>query len=413
MVSRGGVLLVAAGGRPAFGGRPETALEALVGARFAADVEAGLAPFQQDSDGWGVASLVDRRRPAAFTCDQEVVLRQAMADHGWEAPQFVAGRSLAERDGVDVPRHSLMQAVGGSVSESGYRRVWHVSVAGVPPVPRRSGISDPASGAELVRRVAAGAGVRLIEGGAVAVVPTVAERALASVVSYPRFAEDGSTGWAVGALRAVVDALARSRLVNQVVQLFAFERFLVRALRAGTRAARRAVLAWAYWAVAESLGRVHSVTLAPGTAPRVMYEASTRTLALDGRGKGVGRSLGAMFAVAEVCADPRVRAAAERRDPVALLRLAGVGGPISHPERSDPLDWDARAELVAAMAAKRAAERLGLRYVAPPLSGDFVAGTLRVLDGEGWRSVAIEAGNLAAWLVDGGRGRGFWPAALE
>ena len=412
-MNRGGVLLVAAGGRPAVGARPETALEALVGARFAADVEAGVAPFQQDSDGWGVASLVDRRRPAAFTCDQELVLRQAMADHGWEAPQFVARRPPAGGAGVDLPRHSLMQAVGGSVSESGYRRVWHASGAGVPAPRRRPAISDAAAGAELVRRVAAGAGVRLVEGGALALAPTVTERRLASVVSCRSFAGEGGAGWAVGALRAVVDALARSRLVNQVVQLFAFERFLLRALRAGTRAARRDVLAWAYWAVAESLGRVHSVTLAPGTAPRVMYEASTRTLVLDGRERGVGRSLGAIFAVAEVCGDSRVRAAAARRDPVALLRLAGVGGPISHPERSDPLDWDARAALVAAIAAKRSAERLGLTYLAPALPGDFAAGALRVLDGEGWRSVAIEAGNLAGWLVDCGRGRGFWPAALE
>ena len=412
-MSGSGVLVVAGGGRPAFGARPGTALETLVGARFAADVEAGVAPFQQDSDGWGVASLVDRRRPAAFTCDQEVVLRQAMADHGWEVPQFVARRPRAGNDGVDLPRHSLMQAVGGSLSESGYRRVWHVSGSDVPVARRPRVISDAGDAAELVRCVATRAGMRLVEDGSVTVAPAVVGRGLASVVSVERFRASGGVRWAVGALRAVVGALSRSRLVNQVVQLFAFERFLLRAMGAGRGPAARGVLAWAYWAVAESLGRVHSVTLAPGTAARVMYEASTRTLVLDGRGRGVGRSLAAIFAVAEVCADRRVQAAAERRDPVALLRLAGVGGPVSHPERSDPRDWDARASVVAAIAAKRAAERLGLAYLAPPSSPDFVAGALRVLDGEGWRSVATEAGNLAAWLVDCGRGRGFWPSALE
>ena len=55
------VVAVEGGSRPARGSRPATALESLVGARLMADVRRGAAPFQRDSDGWGVARLVDRR----------------------------------------------------------------------------------------------------------------------------------------------------------------------------------------------------------------------------------------------------------------------------------------------------------------------------------------------------------------
>ena len=144
-----------------------------------------------------------------------------------------------------------------------------------------------------------------------------------------------------------------------------------------------------------------------------MYEDSTRTLVVAGDTAGVRRSVEALLRVAEASGDRAVEAAAERRDFVALLRASGVGGPVSHPERGAPADWDVRAVLVAAWAAKRAAERLSLSYLAGPLSGELTAGALRVLEAEGWRSVAIEAGNLAGWLVDGVRGLAFWPAALE
>ena len=79
----------------------------------------------------------------------------------------------------------------------------------------------------------------------------------------------------------------------------------------------------------------------------------------------------------------------------------------------DARDWDGRAALVAAIAGKRVADRLGLPYAAGAFPPGFTAAALRVLDAEGWRSVAVEAGNLAGWLVDSGRGRASWPAALE
>ncbi len=404
------VVAVEGGSRPARGSRPATALESLVGARLMADIRRGAAPFQRDSDGWGAACLVDRRPPAALSCDQDLVLRQSMADEGWTEPQFVtrADRGAAG-DGVDVPRHSAVQALGGCLGESAYRRVWHVSCAGAAPAPRPPQVEDPSRAARIVRSVAAAAGVRLAEGGVVAVAPLVADRGLACVVPHRRFRASEGPWWAATALRAVAETLARSRLVGQVVQLFAFERFVARAVGGG----RAAAVGQAYWAVAESLGRAHAVTLVPGCGDRLLYEHSTCTLVVAGDGAGVRRSIEALLRVAEASGDRAVEAAAGRRDLVALLRASGVGGPVSHPERAALADWDVRAVLVAAWAAKRAAERLNLPYLAGPLSDELTAGALRVLEAEGWRSVAVEAGNLAGWLVDGVRGLAFWPAALE
>ncbi len=402
------VVAVEGGSRPARGSRPATALESLVGARLMADVRRGAAPFQRDSDGWGVTRLVDRRPPAALSCDQDLVLRQSMADEGWIAPQFVASPDRgAAGDGVDVPRHSALQALGGCLGESAYRRVWHVSSAGAAPAPRPPQVEDPSRAARIARSVAAAVGVRLTEDGVVAVAPSVADRRLACVVPHRRFRVSEGLWWASTALRAVAETLARSRLAGQIVQLFAFERFVARAVGGA------AAVGQAYWAVAESLGRAHAVTLAPGCGDRLLYEDATRTLVVAGGAAGVRRSIEALLRVAEASGDRAVEAAAERRDLVVLLRASGVGGPVSRPERVAPADWDARAVLVAAIAAKRTAERLNLPYVADSPSDELTAGALRVLEAEGWRSVAVEAGNLAGWLVDGVRGLAFWPAALE
>ena len=408
------VVAVEGGSRPARGSRPATALESFVGARLTADIRRGAAPFQRDSDGWGVTRLVDRRPAAALSCDQDIVLRQSMADEGWIAPQFVARTDRgAVGDGVDLPRHSAMQALGGCLGESAYRRVWHVSSVGAAESPRPPQVEDASRAARILRSVAAAAGARLVEGGAVAVAPSVVDRGLACVVPHRRFRVSEGPWWASTALRAVVETLARSRLVGQVVQLFAFERFVARAVGGGAGRDRAAAVGQAYWAVAESLGRAHAVTLVPGCGDRLMYEDSTRTLVVAGDAAGVRRSIEALLRVAEASGDHAVEAAAARRDPVALLRASGVGGPVSHPERGALADWDARVALVAALAAKRVAERLNLPYLAGSLSDELTAGALRVLEAEGWRSVAVEAGNLAGWLVDGVRGLAFWPAALE
>lgn len=408
------VVAVEGGSRPARGSRAATALESFVGARLMADIRRGTAPFQRDSDGWGVTCLVDRRPPAAFPCDQDLVLRQSMADEDWTAPQFVSrADGDAAGDGVDLPRHSAVQALGGCLGESAYRRVWHVSCVGAAPVPRPPLIENASQAARVVGSVAAAAGVRLAEDGAVTVSPSVVDRGIACVVPHRRFHVSEGSWWTSTVLRAVAETLARSRLVGQVVQLSAFERFVSRAVGGGAGWDRAVVLGQAYWAVAESLGRAHSVTLAPGCGDRLLYEDSTRTLVVAGDIPGVKRSLEALFRVAEVSGDRVAEAAAERRDSVALLRASGVGGPVSHPEHAAPEDWDARAVLVAALAAKRVAERLGLPYVAGPFSDEFTAGALRVVGAEGWRSVAVEAGNLAGWLVDGVRSLSLWPAALE
>ena len=386
-----------------------------VGKRLASEIRRGVAAFQRDGDGWGVTAVVDRARPAAFSCDQDLVLRQSMADRGWSVPQFVARRPPDRRArGVELPRHSAVEALGGAVGEPPSRRVWHVSVAGVAPLPPPPGVGRPEAAVRIVRAVARAAGVGLAEGGSVSVAPSVSGRGLRCVVPCPAASSRDGVEWSSRVLRALVETLARSRLVNQVVQLFAFERFLVRAMRPrDAREGRAGVLAEAYWAVAESLARAHSVTLAPGCGERLMYEARTRTLVVADEAPGVRRSLAALFHVAEASGDGPAAAAAARRDAAALLRASGVGGPVSRPDRVDARDWDGRAALVAAIASKRVADRLGLPYAAGAFPPGFTAAALRVLDAEGWRSVAVEAGNLAGWLVDSGRGRASWPAALE
>ena len=380
-----------------------------VGERFADEIVRGAAWFQQDADGWGVTAVVDRPRPAAFSCDQDLVLRQAMADRGWAAPQFVAEADTPAA-AVELPRHSTVAALGGAVGEPARRRVWHVSAVGLAPVAPRTVVTRAGAVEHVVRSVARAAGVRLAVGGSLDVLPSVLGRGLTCVVSHPvRGGEDGIR-WASSLLRAVVSALAASRLVGQVVQLQAFERFVLRAMRRGGEPGRS--LGEAYRAVAVALARRCSVALAPGSGDRLLFERRTRTLVVEAGLPGVRQSIEALFRVAEVSGDPALEAAAARRDPVALLRAAGVGGPVSHPERAAG-GWGPRADLVAAVAAKRVAERLGLPYVAGSFSPEFAAGAVRVLASEGWRSVLIEAGNLAGWLVDGVRGRPVWPAALE
>ncbi len=384
-----------------------------VGERFASEVRRGVAAFQRDGDGWGVTAVVDRARPAAFSCDQDLVLRQAMADRGWSAPQFVARRPPADgAEGVEVPRHSAIAALGAVPAEPPSRRVWHVSSAGLAPLPPPPGVGRPEMAVRIVRAVARSVGVELAEGGSVSVAPSVSGRGVRCVVPCPAASSCDGVEWSSRVLRAVVETLARSRVVNQVVQLFAFERFIVRAIR--PREGRPdGVLAAAYWSVAESLARAHSVTLAPGCGERLLYEPRTRTLVAAGGALGVRRSLAALFHVAEASGHRPAAAAAARRDVVALLRASGVGGPVSRPDRVEPRDRDGRAALVAAIAAKRVADRLGLPYAAGAFSPGFTAAALRVLEAEGWRSLAVEAGNLAGWLVDSGRGRAPWPAALE
>ena len=384
-------------------------LEAAVGERFADEIERGAAWFQQDADGWGVTALVDRPRPAAFSCDQDLVLRQSMADRGWAAPHFVA-RADTPAAAVELPRHSIVEVLGGAVDEPERRRVWHVSSVGLAPVAPRALVTGTGAVEHVVRSVARAAGVSLAPGGSVDVSPSIVGRGLTCVVSHPVRGRGDGIRWASSLLRAVVSALAASRLVGQVVQLSAFERFVLRAMRGD--GGPGGSLGEAYRAVAVALARRCSVALAPGSGDRLLYEPRTRTLVVEAGPPGVRRSLEALFRVAEVSGDRALESAAARRDPVALLRAAGVGGPVSHPEPSEG-GWCPRADLVAAVAAKRVAERLGLPYVAGSFSPEFVKGAARVLESEGWRSVLIEAGNLAGWLVDGVRGRPVWPAALE
>ncbi len=383
--------------------------EDAVGKRFADEIVREAAWFQQDADGRGVTALVDRPRPAAFSCDQDLVLRQAMAERGWAAPQFVE-RADTPVPAVELPRHSIVGALGGAVDEPERRRVWHVSSVGLASLPPRALVSGAGAVERVVRSVARAAGVQLAVGGSVDVSPSVAGRGLTCVVSHPERGSAESLRWASSLLGAVVSALAASRLVGQVVQLSAFERFVLRAMRRGGEPG--GFLGEAYRAVAVALARRCSVALAPGSGDRLLYEPCTRTLVVEAGLPGVRRSLEALFRVAEVSGDRTLEAAAARWDPVALLRASGVGGPVSHPERSEG-GWHARADLVAAVAAKRVAERLGLPYAAGSFSPEFAAGAARVLEAEGWRSVLIEAGNLAGWLVDGVRGRPTWPAALE
>ncbi len=392
------------------GARPADA----VGDWLLRDVARGAAAFQRDSDGLGVTRLVDGAAAAAFSCDQDLVLRQSMADHGWRAPQFVASRppSADAAGGVDLPGHATLQTPGRVVEEPGCRRVWHVSVASVAPAAAPACVDGRSAAAAVADVLVRAAGVRLVE--RVPAAPPDPWALPSSAVHSPIRPGVDHREWTSSVLRAVLSAVAFSYPANRLVQAWAFERFLVRSLGgAPSRDSVRGLLRRAYWAVAQSLARVYGITLAPGEGNRVVYEPRIRTLVLGPGPGGPRRSIDAVFEVAAVCPDSAVRAAADARDWARVLRASGVGGPVSRPDLADTARWAARASLAAAFAAKRVAERVGLPYSAAAHCRAWARASVEVLRREGWRSIAIEAGNLAGWVVDRARGLACCPLALE
>ena len=420
-----GAIVVSGGGRPAALSPASPPWESLAGVRFIEDVLKGESHFQRDSDGLGLARVAVTGR-SAFSVDQEVVLRQAMVDRGWEVPQFVARRPAGLDGGelgVPLPRHSAVDALGGAPGEAGHRTVWHVSQCGVEPLDPPVWLADDVAVLKTVGAVIRGAGVRVAEvepvPGVTAIRAVPGDSAAPDVVGVSAFPRQGDVGvWASSVLRAVVGALAASLDVNRDVQVWAFERFLVRSLGFGFAAdVGRDVLERAYWSVAESLARQWEVTLVDGEGDRGRFERVTRTLVLGegfGRGeRGPARSVAAMFEVARVSGSKVLEEAADRGDMVVLLRSAGVGGPVSRPAEFDSVRWHGRSRLVGGMAAKRVAERVGIRYAAPADPHESLIAAEEVVRREGWRSLAIEAGNLAAWVVEGARGRLVAPLALS
>lgn len=412
-----GPIVVSGGGRPAAKSRPATAWDSLAGVRFLDDLLSGKAHFQRDSDGLGLARLAVAGR-SAFAVDQEVVLRQAMEDRGWEVPQFVARRPAEDALGVHLPRHSAVDALGGASDEAGYRTVWHVSQAGVKPLDGPAWLADDVEVLKAVEALVRGASVRVVEREPVPGVTVVDAAPAPGVVGHVSFPRDGDvSAWGSSVLRAVMGALAQSLEVNRDVQAWAFERFLVRSLGFGVDGeAGSDVLERAYWAVAESLARQHGVTLVDGEGDRGRFERVTRTLVVGegfaGGVQGPGRSIAAMCEVAAVSGDGPLVAAGRERDVVTLVRAAGVGGPVSRPQHGDVVGWHGRSRIVGGMAAKRAAERVGIRYAAAEDPHESLIAADEVVKREGWRSLAIEAGNLASWVVEGARGRRMLPWAL-
>ena len=402
-----------------------TPWESLAGVRFVDDVLKGESHFQKDSDGLGLARVAVAGR-SAFSVDQEVVLRQAMADRGWEVPQFVARRPAGldgDELGVPLPRHSAVDALGGAPGELGHRTVWHVSQCRVKPLDPPVWLADDVAVLKTVGALIRGAGVRVAEVEAVPGVTAIravpGDSAAPDVVGVSAFPRRGDVQvWASSVLRAVLGALAVSVDVSRDVQVWAFERFLVRSLGFGFAAdVSRDVLERAYWSVAESLARQCEVTLVDGEGDRGRFEGVTRTLVLGegfGRGgRGPARSVAAMFEVARVSGRKVLEEAADRGDMAVLLRAAGVGGPVSRPAEFDSVRWHGRSRLVGGMAAKRVAERVGIRYAAPANPHESLIAADEVVKREGWRSLAIEAGNVAAWVVEGARGRLVAPLALS
>ena len=420
-----GPIVVSGGGRPAALSPASTPWESLAGVRFVDDVLKGESHFQKDSDGLGLARVAVAGR-SAFSVDQEVVLRQAMADRGWEVPQFVARRPAGldgDELGVPLPRHSAVDALGGAPGEPGHRTVWHVSQCRVEPLDPPAWLADDVAVLKTVGALIRGAGVRVAEVEAVPGVTAIravpGDSAAPDVVGVSAFPRRGDVQvWASSVLRAVLGALAVSADVSRDVQVWAFERFLVRSLGFGFAAdVSRDVLERAYWSVAESLARQCEVTLVDGEGDRGRFEGVTRTLVLGegfGRGgRGPARSVAAMFEVARVSGRKVLEEAADRGDMAVLLRAAGVGGPVSRPAEFDSVRWHGRSRLVGGMAAKRVAERVGIRYAAPADPHQSLIAADEVVKREGWRSLAIEAGNVAAWVVEGARGRLVAPLALS
>ena len=379
-----------------------------VGERFADEIARRAAWFQQDADGWGVTAVVDRPRPAAFSCDQDLVLRQAMADRGWAAPQFVAEADLAAA-AVELPRYSTVAALGGAVGEPARRRVWHVSSVGMAPVPPRTVVTGAGAVEHVVRAVARAAGVRLAVGGSLDVLPSVLGRGLTCVVSHPVRGSGDGTRWASSLLRAVVSALAASRLVGQVVQLQAFERFVLRAMRRGGEPGR-------------SLGEAYrAVAVAPGPPVLGGVGAGARE---TGCCSSRARARSSWKPDCRGCGSRSRRCSAWRRSPAPQRSKRRPRGGIRWRCCARPA-WAARVasravrgrlgsagDLVSAVAAKRVAERLGLPYV----PGRSRRSSRRARAGPRFGRLALGADrgrNLAGWLVDGVRGRPVWPAALE
>ena len=360
-----GPIVISGGGRPAALSPPSTPWESLAGVRFVDDVLKGEAHFQKDSDGLGLARIAVAGR-SAFSVDQEVVLRQAMTDRGWEVPQFVARRPAGLDGGelgVPLPRHSAVDALGGAPGEPGHRTVWHVSQCGVEPLDPPVWLADDVAVLKAVGALIRGAGVRVTEvepvPGVMAILAGPGDSVPPDVVGVSAFPRRGDVkAWASSVLRAVLGALAASVDVSRDVQVWAFERFLVRSLGFGFAAdVSRDVLERAYWSVAESLARQCEVTLVDGEGDRGRFERVTRTLVLGegfGRGeRGPARSVAAMFEVARVSGSKVLEEAADRGDMVVLLRAAGVGGPVSRPAEFDSARWYGRSRLVGGMAAKR------------------------------------------------------------
>ena len=170
----------------------EPSAASVFGEWLASEIRRGVAAFQRDGDGWGVTAVVDRARPAAFSCDQDVVIRQAMADRGWSAPPVrgpAAGGLLRRGRGVAAAlgRRGVGRSCGRAAEAVGVARQLGRRRAAAPCArrrPPRDGGPHRARGGPLGRR-RAGRG-RVGSGGAFRVGPRSSVRRAVSGGSVER-----------------------------------------------------------------------------------------------------------------------------------------------------------------------------------------------------------------------------------
>ena len=378
------------------------------GSRLSSDAAAGRAWHQVSSDPEGPCRFRFRdgeRRRNVVSLVHEVILRQAMADRGWRAPQFVLQAGPGRRAGclepvwLPAPRWRFEAGDGEAIP------VFHCAAAGVEPAP--AGRLAGGGGAlpiadKLLRSAGLRASGRTGWSREVAADVRASERLRWSrVAALWAPAEIGLSAW----LRKFMAELAGSYPVTVEAASWALVRKA--ASLGGVRSAGgvRAGLAGCYWAAVGRLSEACGLTVVREPGDRVLWEPVTRTLIpVEVPGSGERTAAGALFEAALVSGRPAWAEMARRRDVVGLLRELGLGGVLARPVDFSGPAWAVRARVVAAFAAKRLSELCSVRYESAR-DVEVDVGLRALTEREGWASVVTEAGNLATWLVDGVAGR--------
>ena len=378
------------------------------GTRLLSDAAVGRAWHQVSSDDEGPCRFRFRdgeRRRNVVSLIHEVILRQAMADRGWRAPQFLLQAGPGRRAGCLEPVWLPAPRWWFEAGEREAIPVFHCEETGVEALPagRMADGSEATPMADkLVQAAGLRAGSRSGWSREVAADVRGAERLRCSrVAAVWSPAEVGFSAW----LRKFMAELAGSYPVTVEAASWALVRKA--ASLGGVRSAVRvrAGLAGCYWAAVGRLSEACGLTVVREPGDRVLWEPVTRTLIpVEVPGSGERTASGALIEAALVSGRPAWAEMARRRDVVGLLRELGLGGVLARPVDFSIPAWAVRARVVAAFAAKRLSELCNVRYESAR-DVEVDVGLRALTEREGWASVVTEAGNLATWLVDGVAGR--------